>query len=153
MRAQAGFPFFSLAFITLIGCGTPMAADSIMAEPASTASLDGSEWTLVELRGQPAFPASAQGRPHLAFSAADSQVSGSTGCNSFSGSYVQDGAMLRITGPLRMTRRACAERERNEQERRFTAMLEATDSFAIHDDTLLLYSEGDTAARFSAGVD
>ena len=130
-----------------------MTADSIMAEPASAASLDGSEWTLVELRGQPAFPASAQGRPHLVFSAADSLVSGSTGCNSFSGSYTQEGGALRINGPLRMTRRACAERERNEQERRFTAMLEATDSFAIRDDTLLLLAGGETVARFRLGVD
>ena len=130
-----------------------MAADSIVAEPASAASLDGSKWTLVELRGQPAFPASDQGRPHLAFAVAGSQVSGSTGCNSFSGSYAQDGPALRITGPLRMTRRACAERERNEQERRFTAMLEATDSFAIRDDTLLLYAGGETVARFKAAAD
>ena len=141
MRARTGLSVLYLALVTLMGCGTPMAADSIMAEPVSAASLGGSRWTLVELRGQPAFPASGQGRPHVLFSA-DSQVSGSTGCNSFSGNYAQDGAALRIPGPLTMTRRACAERERNEQERRFMAMLESIDSFAIRDATLILHAGG-----------
>ena len=54
------------------------------------------------------------------------QVSGSAGCNDYSGGYTLDGTTLKI-GPLAATRRACADQAVNDQEQQFlTALQDAT---------------------------
>ena len=65
-------------------------------------------------------------------------VSGSTGCNGFSGPLTQDGATLRL-GPLAAGRRVCT-REAYDLERRFLDLLARVEQAEIVDDgaTLVL---------------
>jgi heat shock protein HslJ len=67
------------------------------------ASLDGSSWILVEGEGI-TIPGAVM--PTIAFEAG--RVSGSGGCNRFTGSYEEEGETLSL-GMLASTRMACAE--------------------------------------------
>ncbi|MBS1837050.1 MAG: META domain-containing protein [Actinobacteria bacterium] len=78
--------------------------------------LAGTSWSLVQ-----AVEATSQ--PTLDFST-DGKVSGSTGCNRFSGTYAQKGAGIRITlGPL--TRAACTSDAATRQEQQIISGLGA----------------------------
>ncbi|MGB3457288.1 MAG: META domain-containing protein [Litorimonas sp.] len=72
-------------------------------------------------------------------------VSGSTGCNSFSGSVMQSGNALSF-GPLASTRRACQE-PRQSAERQFFDLLDRTRGANATLQTLtLLGQQGDVLA-------
>jgi heat shock protein HslJ len=72
----------------------------------SAAGLAGTSWTLADAAALgPQLAADAI--PTIAFGA-DGTVSGSAGCNTFSGTYTTDGASLTF-GPLASTKMACAE--------------------------------------------
>ncbi|MXO60303.1 META domain-containing protein [Altererythrobacter salegens] len=71
----------------------------------------------------------------------DGTVSGSTGCNTFTGKYTVDGATLSI-GPLAMTRRACIP-ALGEQETRFVKVLQDVSSWFIDRGGRLVLRTGD----------
>lgn len=72
----------------------------------------------------------------------DGRVSGSGGCNSFSGTYSADGSSLTL-GPLAMTRRACLGEALNAQETRYTSALTGPLTWEIlADGALELTGEG-----------
>ena len=78
----------------------------IMVYPAqATLELVGPTWRVVEIGGCPVAAGEPNREPHLVFSDAD-RVSGSTGCNRFTGTYKQDGNNLQFT-PLAVTKMAC----------------------------------------------
>jgi heat shock protein HslJ len=80
-------------------------------------SLAGTTWQVESIGGAPVIdPAKTE----LRFEP-DGSVSGSTGCNRFSGKATLEGAVVRFS-PLAMTRMACAP-EVNDQEMRFTQAL------------------------------
>jgi heat shock protein HslJ len=62
-------------------------------------------WQAVEIDGSPVAAAPSQREPHLLFHH-QGRVTGSTGCNRFTGSYQQEGKGLRFT-PLAVTKMAC----------------------------------------------
>jgi putative lipoprotein len=68
--------------------------------------------------------------------AEDGTVSGSTGCNRFSGTYVADGSSLTFS-PLAATTMACDE-PASSQELAVLTGLEATASYTIEGSTLAL---------------
>ena len=70
------------------------------------------------------------------FSADSNRVSGSSGCNSFGGTFTMAAGNRLSFSPLVMTRRACADMS---VESAFTKALEATDSFAVNGDELHLH--------------
>jgi heat shock protein HslJ len=111
------------------------------------AGLPSSAWTLSALRGSP-----VEGGPraaHLVFNA--DGVSGSTGCNRFSGSYELDGEALRF-GPVAATRMACESGAR-ELERAFVDMLAEVAGWRASDDRLeLLGADDGVLATFEAGA-
>lgn len=79
---------------TLSGCGGPI---------LPVASLAGTNWKIVAVDGRPAIE-----KPEAVLRFTETGVSGSTGCNRFSGSFTA--AEQAITfGPLGLTRMACAE--------------------------------------------
>ncbi len=81
------------------------------------------------------------GSQYVAFR--EGRVSGHGGCNSFFGSYEQDGAKLTI-GPLAATRKACPG-EIGEKEWTFLRMLEATREVdATHLKLILKDANGET---------
>jgi heat shock protein HslJ len=74
--------------------------------PAQAAcELVGTYWRAVEIDGSPVTAAPSKREPHLVLNTAG-RVSGSTGCNRFTGTYQQVGDSFRFT-PLVVTRMAC----------------------------------------------
>ena len=69
------------------------------------------------------------------------QVSGSAGCNTYSGSYTLDGTTLKI-GPLASTMRACADQAVNDQEQQFLAAMQNATTFSQSGNILTLKAAG-----------
>jgi len=91
---------------------------------ASPSALTGTTWRVA---GAESAAVSLSSLPTITFDKPE-HVTGSTGCNRFSGSATQSGASLRF-GALLTTRRACAESALMDQERRFLQALEACRSW------------------------
>ncbi|OAO00658.1 hypothetical protein A8B76_17455 [Roseovarius indicus] len=107
----------------------------------SATGASASEWIFAEINGQ-AASASAT----LSF-AANGTISGSTGCNAFSGTARAADGQLQVGKGLAMTRRACPGEGLATQEKRITTLLQGEvsmqpDPFA---DTLILTGNGVTA--------
>ena len=69
------------------------------------------------------------------------QVSGSAGCNTYSGGYTIDGTTVKI-GPLASTLRACADEAVNVQEQQFLAALQASTTYSQSGNILTLKAAG-----------
>ena len=67
----------------------------------------------------------------------DGTVTGSSGCNTFSGTYSADGAIIEI-GPLASTQKMCVAEEVMEQEAQFLAALGNASMYEIRGDRLQL---------------
>jgi heat shock protein HslJ len=146
--------FFTLTLAVAAGCtspGVPGQPESPggAAEPVPGASLENTDWRLLELGGQPARASTDFGGPDLRLDSAERQAGGSTGCNRFFGSYELSGQSLRI-GPLASTRRACLEPELNRQETAYLRALGDTRTWRITADTLVLAGAAGPVARFVA---
>lgn len=92
-------------------------------------------WKLVELRGQP-VPASSR-EPYLILKVEDNRAHGSTGCNSFGGTYTLNEEASRISfGQIAMTQMFCADAM--ETEKAFTEVLEQADNYSLNGDHMTL---------------
>jgi len=69
------------------------------------------------------------------------QVSGSAGCNTYSGGYTIDGTTVKI-GPLASTQKACADQAVSDQEQQFLAALQASTTYSQSGNTLMLKVAG-----------
>ena len=105
-----------LAILVVAACDSTGSGTNTTPEPTSAADLAGTSWTLVSIGGTPVAEGSGPS-PHVR---RGRQASGSTGCNSMSGTYATDGAALTF-GPMAMTRMACEESLMTQE----TAVLEA----------------------------
>ena len=103
----------------------------------ATMDLPGSTWELVAMDGE---TLAGDAVPTLAF---DEQggVSGSTGCNTFSGEVSIDGNALTF-GPLVTTRMACADPAANAQEEAFLSAMEGVSAYTIDDQGRLVLQGG-----------
>lgn len=72
------------------------------------------------------------------FNAQEKQVSGFSGCNRFSGSYVLEQNQISF-GALTRTEMACAEPSQNKTEQTFLDALSRVDSYLYANETLTLY--------------
>ncbi len=119
-----------IAVLGIVGC-TPEGAD-----------LEGKTWQLVSY-GDPASPDEPlEGREATAeFSAG--QVSGSTGCNQYSGGFEASGDELSF-GPIAVTEMACMEPPGiMQQERDYLKALMTAERYETQGDQLkIFYSEG-----------
>jgi heat shock protein HslJ len=110
--------------LLLAGCGS---------SPAESPSLEGTEWVLVTLRGETPLPDTA---PSAEFSA--DQISGSTGCNTYFGTYEVSGGELSI-GDVASTEMWCMEPEGvMDQEQAFLAALASVASYRLAGERLEL---------------
>ena len=110
--------------------------------------LPGTEWRLVSLGPSGAETDVVAGTTVTANFGEDGRVGGSTGCNSYGGTYEVRGETISF-GRLVSTRRACLDQNANEQERRFLAALEAANRFRLSADRLTIFSDrGRTALNF-----
>jgi heat shock protein HslJ len=111
-----------LLAIALAGCATATAT------PGPTdAGLADTAWVVTSIDGQPALPASP---PTLAFGA-DGMVSGTGGCNQYTGPYQVDGSSIRF-GDLASTLMLC-EGQVGAQETAFMAALGGATTWRIDD--------------------
>lgn len=116
------------------GAGGPGAAPS--PAPSTAHALDGTAWTLASLAGRPVPP---EASATLRFEG--ERVSGSDGCNRFTGPWTGGGATLRIGPNLAATRRACPEAE-SALAAGFGRMLLAAGGWRIDGAALVLLGEG-----------
>jgi putative lipoprotein len=110
------------------------------------ASLEGSSWTLVEGEGM-----TTPGRvmPTIEFDAG--RVSGSGGCNRFTGSYEEEGEMLTL-GMLAATRMACAEDVMRAETAYFSALESVASWSGTGDELVFSDSSGRTLLRYEAAM-
>ena len=120
-----------LAALALAGC-------AITSRQATT-DLPGTSWVVVDIGGDAPVGATA---PTIAF---DDQgtVTGTGGCNTFSGEVTIDGSDLTF-GPLASTQMACEEDVSNQEQAFFTALQDAT-SYTIDNEGRLVL-EGDSGS-------
>lgn len=90
--------------------------------------LDGTSWFLQSLDGE---PIAADAGITLAFS--EGSVSGSSGCNTYSGAYQLDGPSVTI-GPLAATEMACAEPAKMTIEADYLESLAEVTAWAVPQD-------------------
>lgn len=89
------------------------------------ANLGGSSWVLTSLAGDVLI-----GGAEATARFTDGQVSGSTGCNSYSGGYTQDGSAITVAENMVMTARGC-EPAIMDQESAYVIALAAARRFSI----------------------
>lgn len=89
--------------LTLTGGGHTIVLDKAAAPAAAPTTLAGTSWIVQSVDDSPAVVGK---EPSVAFD--DTNVSGSGGCNTYSGGYTYDAATATLTpGPLASTRKAC----------------------------------------------
>ncbi len=138
-----------LALATLAAC---VERTPTVATPGPAQALQGTYWRLTQVGGRPAAEGIPGREPHLRFDATGARMGGSTGCNSVSGAYRQEGDQLRFPEPIATTRMACTEPAAAEQEQRFIEALAASERFAIAGGRLVLYSGDRALMTFEAGT-
>lgn len=112
-----------------------------------TVTLAYTEWTLVELEGEPVEVGPDEIAPALVLDLEESRVSGSGGVNRLTGTFVLNESELRF-GPLATTRMAGPEAAML-REARFLAALGRVTSCELDGSTLTLLAGEESAARFS----
>lgn len=102
-------------------------------------SLAGSEW---------GFPGDDGGRAPFVQFGSEGRVSGFGGCNRFTGTFVQNGAELRI-GPLAATRMACPEDVMKLEMKLFGLLDSTRRASATHLELVLMDEAGATIATLA----
>jgi heat shock protein HslJ len=115
-----------LALAAFVAACAPISGDD------ATRSLENTSWTVTSIAGAPTLP---EARPTLSF-AADGTVSGTTGCNHYSGAYRRDGGSLSFGG-IASTLMGC-DGERGLQETAFLAALSGATSWRHGPDGLMI---------------
>ena len=107
-------------------------------------NLDGTDWVLTELTGRTLLDRS---KPTVQF--AGDRVTGSDGCNRYTGRYTVAKQAFKVVPPLASTQMACAP-EITGQAGAFIEALSVAGSYRIKDDQLeLLAASGGVLARFA----
>ncbi len=98
----------------------------------------GTEWVLAAIEGEEPI-----GQPaRLSFKADQTWLAGSGGCNSFTGGFVRRGVDGIGIGPLRVTKKFCAEPEGvMQQEARLLHLLGSVNSYRATEESLALYDD------------
>jgi heat shock protein HslJ len=125
--------------------------DAPQTPPSNSASrpLEGTYWRAIELAGKPASAQDAKREAHLRFQPAG-RVSGSDGCNQFTGSY-QLKADTVTFGQLASTQMACVDT--GGMEGAFRDALKRATRFTVAGDRLELFEAGGAQlAAFTAGA-
>ncbi len=109
------------ASLTLCVAGGLVAGCASSPGNGTPPELSGTRWTITRVDGR--APLTADNL--TAQFGVNGQLEGDSGCNHFSGPWIQSGSTLRV-GELLSTRRACAEEERQQQESRVLRILQGS---------------------------
>ena len=102
------------------------------------------EWMLESINGVPVMEGI-----EITASFTENQISGSSGCNSYSGGYEVDGTTLSITSPMPSTMMACDE-DIMDLELAFLMALQSSQSFDIQNGALIITSANGASLNFAA---
>ncbi len=127
------------------GCGSSSRSTPV---PPSSQTIANGSWALDSYRsGTTLVPAVAASGATIAFTNTNN-VSGSTGCNGFAGTYTISGSQLTIKlGP--MTQRACTSAAVMTQETAITQQLPQVTAYRIEGNTLTLSGNGNDLFVYS----
>ena len=116
---------------------------------AISQDLAGSSWDLIAYNnGTGGFQSTVIDVPVTALFDEDGTLSGSAGCNSYTGSWETDENSIEI-GPLASTAMACAEVDVMDQETRYLAVLEDADTYRVDSTTLEMFdAEGSRLVQY-----
>lgn len=119
---------------------------------ASTTNLglSGTVWRLVSLGDAPALALPEERAASLVFDGEKGRISGSTGCNRFTGTYEPGKDFDLALSPGGMTLMACPD-DVTAQERAFLDALRAAKRYRIEGGTLELFDGERPVARFASG--
>jgi heat shock protein HslJ len=110
--------------------------------------LTGIEWRLVSFGSTGSEESLVAGTTVTLRFGEDGRASGSTGCNSYSGTYQVRGDNLSV-GRLISTKRACLDQNANQQEQKFLSALESANRFRLASNRLTIMSvRGRNALNF-----
>src|SRR6185295_15408702 len=102
--------------------------------------LAGTDWRLISLGPAGGEASLVAGTTVTLKFGEDGRASGSTGCNSYSGTYHVRGDSI-LFGRLISTKRACLDQNANQQEQRFLSALESANRFRLSSNRLTIMSE------------
>ena len=127
--------------VLLMLCAAPLA----QAQPGRELSTDqrvltGVEWRLVSLGPTGAEQDVIPGTTVTLRLGDDGRANGSTGCNSYGGSYQVRGDTISFSR-IAATRRACLDQNANQQEHRFLTVLETANRFRLSSNRLTIISD------------
>lgn len=126
---------------------TPVATES--AEAAGALMLEGTRWVLVSYLNADGETTAALENVEATAEFSEGQVGGNASCNRYFGGYTVDGSALTF-GQLGSTMMACPPPV-SDQETQFMANLQATATYTIEGDQLLLANaDGETVLTFAA---
>ena len=136
-----------LLLALLVGCGNTYVPiepeDDAAQDVVAPLELAGSSWVLAGLDGSLTLPGV---RVSLAFGE-DGTVSGTDGCNQFSGSYIQEGDSLTFALPMASTMMVCEEAVMN-QAATYMDTLATTTNFSASSAQLVLRAGDEIVATF-----
>ncbi len=121
-------------------------------QAAESTALPGTAWRLLfHNNGQEAMVSTIIGTEITALFSEDGQISGSSGCNDYTGSYETEDDAITI-GPLALTRKLCSDPEGiMEQEAQYIAALQNAATFKIDGDQLdIRDADGSGVASYMA---
>jgi heat shock protein HslJ len=121
---------------------------------AQNSDLAGSAWSVTAYNnGNQAVVGLIEGTELTAVFGADGTVSGTSGCNNFSGGYMADGAGAIQIGPLVSTMMACSDPEGvMEQEMQYLAALQTAATYRMEGDTMEMRTAEDALAAMFVRV-
>lgn len=102
------------------------------------------KWVLSELNGTPVQTSGTDKDASISFSLSDMRVTGTGGCNRFSGTFTAKGDELSL-GPLASTKMMCPDQK---FEDAFFAAMAKVKNFEIADKVLSLKDGKNTVAKF-----
>jgi len=113
--------------------------DPLLTYEAISQDLAGSSWDLIAYNnGTGGFQSTVIDVPVTALFEEDGTLTGTGGCNSYTGTWETDEGSIEI-GPLASTAMACAEADVMDQETRYLAVLQEADTYRVDATTLGMF--------------
>lgn len=134
------FPRYTLAVLAVTILSVVARAQTGRVMSTDQHVLAGTDWLLVSLGPAGAETPVVQGTTVTLSLGEDGRASGSTGCNSYSGTYQVRSDNIYFSR-LVSTRRACLDQNANQQEQRFLSALEAAHRFRLSSSRLTIVSD------------
>lgn len=140
---------FTLLIILSSCSETKKAAGDVATETNNgNGALYQNEWKLTEVQGEMIVAGS---KAMMLFTAGQpGKITGHTGCNRMTGSFVLSGTNTIKFSPMAVTRMACLDDNANSIERKFTTALTEAGTWLIENETLLLKNGENIVARLKA---